>query len=93
MFKVKAKLDGRDIEVKWDKGRMYGDEETLDKVRSWARMSKEVGPPTGPFTTKDHLKNELSALMLIMKVIDYNTLELIEGKLPQATKLPNGVVG
>jgi len=94
MFKVKAKMDGREIEIKWDNGSLTGDPLAVETVISEAEMALEVGPPTGPFTGEDHLKNELSASILIVKTMDYNTAELIEGAWPQIpTKLPDGVVG
>jgi len=93
MFKVKATLNGREIEIKWNKGKLTGDALAVETIESEARMAESVGPPTGPFTGKDHLKSALSASFLIREFMDPDSVELIEGEWPQAPPLPDDVVG
>ncbi len=86
-------LNGEEVELKWDKGRLTGDDLAVETIESEARMADSVGPPTGPFTGTDHLKNELSAMVLIIAWMDFDSVKLIEGEWPQAPPLPDDVVG
>ncbi len=47
MFKVKAKLNGEEVELKWDKGRLTGDSLAVITIESEARIAEgeEIGPP------------------------------------------------
>ncbi len=87
MFKVKGKLLGREVEVKWDKGKLTGDDVAVRMIESEAEIREIVGPPAGPYTEENHLESELSASELVQIVLDYNT---IEGDLPQVIPDPEG---
>ena len=83
MFKIKGLLSGREVEIKWDKGKLSGDDLLVEAVRSTARIEETVGPPGGPHTDENHLDSALSASVIIADmVLDYGTADVIEGVWP-----------
>ena len=84
-FKIYGTVENRPVWVSWSEGTIEGDQEALLELFALASIMdrQPVGPePEGPFTHEDHLKDPLSAQILIEDVIDEVTG--IEGLLPNS---------
>jgi len=83
-FTLYGRIEERPIRLTWADGKLTGDPETLDELRALADVleGQPVGPePDGPFTTRKHLHNPLTAQILMQDVLDEVTGA--DGRLPQ----------
>lgn len=84
-------ITGRKAAVTWDAGKLTGDEATVDLIEIEAQVmeGRPVGWPAGPYTETKHLENPLSALALILRVIEF---ESAEGDVPTLPAVPPGAI-
>ncbi len=93
MYTLKLRGFGRTRAVTWDRAEFSGDPNTVLLLEATARAYQQVevpvGPPTGPFATRDYLAEPLAALWLAREIF-----EVVEatGDLPGVPKTPEGAV-
>lgn len=80
-------LGGRTRQVTWKDGELSGDSTAVRELTRAAKIWEgfEVGPPTGPYTTKNHLADPLSAFFLAQEF--FGAVEGVSGDLPTAPRI------
>lgn len=68
----RGKYRDRDVEILWEDGKLSGDEQTVKAIETEAKLRTGwmVGPPTGPFTSEDHLNSPISAAILASELLE-----------------------
>lgn len=90
-FTISGTYRGQSAFVTWQDGELTGGSAGAKReVEFLAKNRKEVGPPTGPFTYSDHLKDPISAVVLISEVI--RPPRQHDGELPEWPASEPGVV-
>lgn len=96
MYVVKGTYHGCSAAITWQDGKLIGP--TADDLALVRRVKAEaevleghsVGV-IGQYTATNHLADPLSALIIIQSVMD--SVDSIEGDVPQAEELPAGAIG
>ncbi|GAA4711089.1 hypothetical protein GCM10023228_15960 [Brevibacillus fulvus] len=95
-YTAKGKYHGRPAAIIWQDGKLIAptaDDLSLVqmvKAEAAAQEGHSVGV-IGQYTTTNHLADPLSALVIIQSVMD--SIDSLEGDVPQAEELPKGVIG
>jgi hypothetical protein len=93
-YRIKLMKFHKSYEIVWDgdvKAKSDRDEPFVELLRAYDKLydGQHVGPHMmGCKTTKDHLRNPLSALALITMLAD--SITETSGKLPTAPRVPKG---
>lgn len=92
MFTVAVRYLDKERKIKWDKGVLSGDPALVLFVKMEANSLEgiPVGPGEGPFTMRDHLKDPLSTLMIIVR--GFGPIIDSTGDLPRRADVPEGVI-
>lgn len=82
-----------DPKVTWQDGRITGDLVALGDLQQAAddQDGLAVGPVGGPYTTRNHLADPLSAYILMLGLFHRSTVQ-VGGDVPQVPDLPEGAV-
>lgn len=95
MFSVVGTIRGSDKlrGVEWDNGTLTGDRLACFVLtqESEARRGVPVGPDEGPYTFRDHLRDPLSALMLMRELFSDDAQ--FSGDVPVRPDIPEGAIG
>jgi hypothetical protein len=93
-YEVTGQCRGREVQVTWDNGRLTGDTLAILLVETAARRAElrgiPVGPPSGPYTTENHLADLLSALFLTRELLGDDITAT--GDVPTVPEIPKGAV-
>lgn len=76
--------------ITWDNGALSGDGFAVDLVRLKARSMEGylVGPPTGPWTDTEHLKDPLSTIFVVGELFEIISVD----NPPKLPKVPEGAI-
>lgn len=85
-------FNGTEREITWYKGELFGYLAAVTVLEAVAEglNGHPVGPAEGPHTIKDHLRNPLSALTLIIR--EFGPLISVTGDVPHREDMPRGVM-
>lgn len=87
MFAIKGKYLGDEYVVVWNNGEFYGDAVVVSVAKNYAeaKEGEPIGFP-GYYSTNNHIKNALSAYLILRKIFD----EVIEesGDIPAREENP-----
>lgn len=90
-FYATGKYLGEDSRLDWEDGRVTGTKAALDRVYEMAGNSSVVGPVGGPYTTRDHLEDPLSAMILFSTVLVESDVKFY-GDIPRVPQPPDGSI-
>lgn len=82
--------------VVWDAGAVTSEEVSLAEAVEDAALAAEgvqVGPPSGPFTDRDHLADPFSALMFMLAEFEPKTTTIAGADAPVRPAIPYGAIG
>jgi hypothetical protein len=95
-FTMKFRWQESTQELTWEDGTLSSpDDHLVDYVQICAEAAEGrlVGLiPTGPFTSKDHLKDALSTLCLLQEIIPPGDWIDVTGEVPEPPELPEGAI-
>ena len=91
-FTVTFYFNGTEREITWHKGELFGYLAAVTVLEAVAEglSGHPVGPAEGPYTIKDHLRNPLSALALMIR--EFGPLTSIKGDIPRRVDMPRGMM-
>ncbi|NBH81628.1 hypothetical protein D7X88_01615 [bacterium C-53] len=93
MFKITGKIDNMVQSISYENengnGRLEGDSGILFLVR-WELENKSIVGPVGQYMEAD-INHPLAVYSVIETCFD--SIELIEGEIPEADKIPEGCIG
>lgn len=91
MFKIKAKLNGREVELSWDNGAFAGDIEAMAWCQMYITNIDDIGPPGGPTWEQKEIMLHATPMFMVMKRV-LTDVQLVEGELPPLPEIPEGAI-
>lgn len=93
-YTIRGRLlqNSREYTITWEDGKLQADQIPLHITEFYGKQleGRPVGPVTGPFTISEHLKDPISAFVLIQEYVFQGGVIDVTGELPELPEIPPG---